>query len=64
MSPDLNAGFGAIAGLFVVLYVGMAIGLVVAIFLIAGATRRTARATEFLAREIGEIKAYLTSKAE
>lgn len=64
MNPDITSGFASIGIFLTLLSLAVTVGLIVAVFLIAAATRRTARATEFLAREVGEIKAYLTSKAE
>ena len=64
MNPDIASGV-ATAGIFVTLLtLAVTVGLIVAVFLIASATRRTARATELLADRVAEIKAYLTSKSE
>jgi uncharacterized membrane protein len=64
MNPDITSGFASVGIFVTLLSLAVTVGLIVAIFLIAAATRRTARATELLADQVAEIKAYLTSKGE
>ena len=67
MNPVLPSNYDALWAIIGVVYL-LAIVMSVAAFIFAMltmlATRRTARATEELASQVAEIKAYLTAKGE
>ena len=54
--PDTFAGLTLAMGL---LSFAVTVALVVAIFMISGATRRTAKAAEEITKQVAEIKAHL-----
>lgn len=67
MNPVLPSNYDALWAIVGVVYL-LAIVMSVAGFIFAMltmlATRRTARATEELASQVAELKAYLTAKSE
>ncbi|MDE2592458.1 MAG: hypothetical protein KGL41_06360 [Actinomycetales bacterium] len=60
-NPIIYSGLETVGIVFQVLFFAIFAGLIGAVFQIAFATRRTARATEQLAAQVAEIKAHLSN---